>query len=304
MSQAPKFSIIIPTFNREAFISRAIQSVLTQDCQDFEIIVVDDGSTDNTKTIVLSIQDPRIEYVHQQNGGAPKARNMGIDLACGKYIAFLDSDDEFLPLHLSNALPLLEKNRNICTYTQIITNRGNGITFLKPPRALSEFEDISEYLLCDRGFVPTSTLILPTYLAKKVKYDEQMSAGNDVEFAIRLVHSGGKLVMLHLPGAIWYDLGESGRLSSRDNLEERLTWLERMGPIITDRAKSGAFGWSIAKQYANRGQLMKSISLYFKAIRKRCYPPKLALSVLFQILLPPADYRKMANFLIGLGVKL
>ena len=80
----PIFSVIIPTYNRAHVLGQAIRSVLSQTCQDFEIIVVDDGSTDDTKTVVVSFADPRIHYIHQQNKGGGAARNRGISAAAGR----------------------------------------------------------------------------------------------------------------------------------------------------------------------------------------------------------------------------
>lgn len=93
----PEVSVIIPTYNRAHLIGRAIQSVLDQTYQDFEIIVVDDASTDETEEVVKSFADDRINYTrHQKNKGGGASRNTGIKVAKGKFIAFLDSDDEWL----------------------------------------------------------------------------------------------------------------------------------------------------------------------------------------------------------------
>lgn len=94
----PKVSVVIPTYNRAHSISMAIRSVLDQTYQDFEVIIVDDGSIDNTEEIVKSFEDERIEYIrHTKNRGASAARNTGIKVAKGEYIAFQDSDDEWVP---------------------------------------------------------------------------------------------------------------------------------------------------------------------------------------------------------------
>jgi glycosyltransferase involved in cell wall biosynthesis len=100
---SPFFSIIIPTFNRARLISRAIESVLSQDFDDWEMIVVDDGSADTTGDVVRAFSDidPRISYHYSENQGAAAARNLGCSFASGKYFTFLDSDDEYLPKHLS-----------------------------------------------------------------------------------------------------------------------------------------------------------------------------------------------------------
>lgn len=94
---SPRVSVVIPTYNRAQFIASAIESVLTQTFGDFELIVVDDGSTDRTSEIVTSISDPRLVFVRQDNAGRSTARNRALALAKGAYIAFLDSDDLYLP---------------------------------------------------------------------------------------------------------------------------------------------------------------------------------------------------------------
>ena len=303
MSNNPVFSIVIPTYNRGHTLPRAINSVIAQSFTNFELIIVDDGSIDNTEEIVNGINDSRIVFFRQDNKGAPNARNTGIEIAKGYNIAFLDSDDSFYPYHLENALPVLGINSNICTYTQILVDRGNNIFFLKPPRAYDSDEDISEYCLCDRGFVPTSTLIVPSDLAIRVKYDEESRSGNDMDFAIRLIHAGGKLVMLEKPGAIWYDQRVEDRLSSLNNIEERLAWLERNRKLITDKAYYGEQGWRIAKQYSQTGNVWLAIKLYIKALRKCCYKPKLAIVVILQIIMSPHTYRKFADYLARIGVQ-
>jgi glycosyltransferase involved in cell wall biosynthesis len=93
----PYFSIIIPTYNRASIIERAINAVLHQSFEDFEIIVVDDGSTDQTSEIISSIKSPKLTYLYQENKGVCAARNLGASKATGKYLLFYDSDDLLLP---------------------------------------------------------------------------------------------------------------------------------------------------------------------------------------------------------------
>ncbi len=94
----PNVSVIIPTYNRAQWVCRAIQSILNQTCQDFEIIVVDDGSTDDTFELVRNYDNARVKYIQlSNNNGAAAARNMGVENSRGEYIAFLDSDDEAHP---------------------------------------------------------------------------------------------------------------------------------------------------------------------------------------------------------------
>lgn len=97
----PLVSVVIPTFNRAEFIKGAIRSVLDQTLEDFEILVVDDGSSDATEEVVKTFKDPRVRYYRFEHMGFPAyPRNRGIELSKGKYVAFLDSDDTWLPAHL------------------------------------------------------------------------------------------------------------------------------------------------------------------------------------------------------------
>jgi GalNAc5-diNAcBac-PP-undecaprenol beta-1,3-glucosyltransferase len=100
-SPAPFFSVVIPTYNRAGFIAATLCSVIEQQLQSFEIIVVDDGSTDNTAAIVAQVADPRIHYLAKSNGERGAARNYGFAHACGEYVIFLDSDDVLHTTHLS-----------------------------------------------------------------------------------------------------------------------------------------------------------------------------------------------------------
>ena len=103
----PKVSVILPTFNRADTIMRAVKSVQAQSFQDWELIVVDDGSTDNTAALLAGI-DGRIRLIRQENRGFTEARNAGIRAGSGDYFAFIDSDDEFMPHHLELCVAFLE----------------------------------------------------------------------------------------------------------------------------------------------------------------------------------------------------
>jgi len=105
----PTVSIIIPTYNRAYIIKNAIKSVINQTFQYWEILVIDDGSTDDTREVVDSFKDKRIRYHKQDNCGPSAARNLGVSLSCGKWVAYLDSDNELLPRYLETMLEWLEK---------------------------------------------------------------------------------------------------------------------------------------------------------------------------------------------------
>jgi len=111
-SKAVLFSIIVPTYNREAFIGKTIASILAQTHQLFEIIIVDDGSKDQTEAVVKAFHDPRIHYYLKENGERGAARNYGIARAKGDYITFIDSDDVLYPNHFEEALKVIETGKH------------------------------------------------------------------------------------------------------------------------------------------------------------------------------------------------
>jgi glycosyltransferase involved in cell wall biosynthesis len=124
----PNVSIVLPTYNRAATLGRAVESVLTQSYSDFELIIVDDGSSDETKAVVAKYQDKRVRYVFQENGGAGVARNNGVRLARAPYVAFQDSDDEWLPDKLNAQMNILSasRGRKDVLYSDMLQIRGRG----------------------------------------------------------------------------------------------------------------------------------------------------------------------------------
>jgi glycosyltransferase involved in cell wall biosynthesis len=111
----PAVSIVMPVYNRDALIARALDSVLAQTFTDYETIIVDDGSTDRTWEVVdrFASREARVRPFRQPNGGPGAARNVGIENACGGWIAFLDSDDIWTPAKLANAMRLARENRDV-----------------------------------------------------------------------------------------------------------------------------------------------------------------------------------------------
>jgi glycosyltransferase involved in cell wall biosynthesis len=295
----PFFSVIVPVFNRAHVLERALRSVLVQSYQDFEILVVDDGSSDNPRAVLDKMRDSRIRYLRQENQGGGMARNTGINAAKGRFIAPLDSDDVFLPLHLERMRLLLDGTENVAGYARVLVNRGDERMFLKPPRAIGANEDMAEYLLCERGFVPTITLVVEREMAQRVRYHPKLRAAEDTDFAIRLALEGCRFEMTAEPGAVWNDLADPSRSSAFNRADQFGAWLEEMQPQLTARAWHGARGWAYAKLLAHNGQKFRALWLYLNAVLRGCYRPRLAAVVFLQIFLASKNYRALADAGIG-----
>jgi glycosyltransferase involved in cell wall biosynthesis len=294
----PFFSVVIPVYNRAALLGQALHSVLAQTEQDFEIVVVDDGSADNPSRVVEALADPRIIFVRQENRGGGAARNTGIAKARGRFIAFLDSDDRFLPHHLATMRKLLENAPNAAGYARIVVDRGEGRTFLKPPRAIREGENMATYLLCDRGFIPTSTIVVERTMAALIRFHENLAAAEDTDFAIRLTLAGQRFVMAEEPGVHWNDIGDPDRLSAGRKSATMRQWIEDLRPQIPAKAYYGCLGWAYAKHVA-MSDPFSALRLYLAALVRGCYRPSLAVIVFLQIFLSDHAYRKLADTAIA-----
>jgi glycosyltransferase involved in cell wall biosynthesis len=139
-----RISVIVPTYNYGPFILETVQSILGQTLPPDEIIVVDDGSTDGTGEIVKAVKDPRLQYVYQQNAGVSVARNTGLSVATGDYIAFLDADDRWRPWMLDRQVALLESDGDLAFAF------GDFVRFEHPsgillPNQFTFYPEISEF---------------------------------------------------------------------------------------------------------------------------------------------------------------
>lgn len=183
-------SIIIPTYNRETTISRSINSVLTQSYTNFELIIVDDGSTDNTIEIVNSYKDERIKLIRLgKNCGANVARNKGICAAKGEYIAFQDSDDEWVKSKLESQLKyMLDSDKKACYCSLTIIYPDGGKNVLPGKIKNKELYEIGiTDILRKRNIVSTQTLIVAKEVFSNVgMFDESFKRWQDYEFVIRL----------------------------------------------------------------------------------------------------------------------
>jgi glycosyltransferase involved in cell wall biosynthesis len=186
--KSPTVSVIIPTYNREDLICKPIRSVLNQSYQNFEIIVVDDYSTDDTENVVASINDSRIRYIrHQRNSGPAIARNTGIENSTGSYVAFLDSDDEWLPEKLEKQLNLFQKcgSEVGCIYTGLAAvDKFNQVQIVKSPSDRGCLRDRLLYSNCIG--TPSTVMVKRNYLEHVQGFDPNMPSTEDADLWLRL----------------------------------------------------------------------------------------------------------------------
>lgn len=202
-----KVSVVIPAYNHEKFIGPAIDSVLQQSLQNFELVIVDDGSTDNTASVIKSYNDKRIRYFYQENQDAFNTINRGMGLAIGDYISILNSDDIYSPDRLQRLLESREQTGAQCLFTDVIPISDSGEEFTDPDfgwnvwhRKNREFYkksgDLYTAFLKGNFMVTTSNLFMTKAAAEKVGKFCSLRYLHDYDFIFRM--------MLAFPGQVHY----------------------------------------------------------------------------------------------------
>jgi len=189
----PKVSVIVPVYNREKYIEATLESVLAQTFQDFEIIVVDDGSVDNTRSIVGNLQKKnpdRFHYVFQENKGVASARNKGISIAKGKYISFLDSDDIWYPNKMQLQIKVFESSPEVGLVYSSYSLFGDD-NIIVPNALAREFDVLPEgYVLSElllRCFISSSTVMIKKEILLEMDgFNEMLAIGEDYNLWLRV----------------------------------------------------------------------------------------------------------------------
>ncbi len=303
MSQTPKFSIVIPVYNRASEIMSTLESVLKQSVQDFECLIVDDGSddADALKQVIETLNDERFTYIWQENGGGGAARNTGINAAKGKYIAFLDSDDLFLPEKLEKCEKNLSDDPQKALYSLMYCDRGVEKMWIRPDRAIGTDEDMGEYLFVSNQFIQTSTIVINAKAAKNVLFDPDLRKGQDLDFCLRLHQHGVRFDMIGEPLTVWVDQTEAGRTSRTKGYEAPLAWLERSKHLLTPKAEAG-YRATVLFYYMAKHKPFKSLGFLLGGVRVGV-PLKVLARQFLRGFMPGALYRKLVNGFVATAGK-
>lgn len=193
-----KISVVIPAYNHEKFIGPAIDSVLNQSCQDFELIIVDDGSTDGTASVIKDYTDKRIRYFYQENQDAFNTINRGIGLAIGDYISILNSDDIYTHDRLERMLENQKETNAQCLFSDVIPISDSGEEFVDPEFGWNQWHqknrdfyfksgDLYSSFLKGNFMVTTSNLFMTKTAAEKVGKFCSLRYLHDYDFIFRMM---------------------------------------------------------------------------------------------------------------------
>lgn len=255
-------SIVIPTHNRSELLKRSVRSVLKQTYTDFEIIVISDGSTDNTDIVMedLCKTDARIHFIsYKPSRGGNTARNIGIKESAGKYIAFLDDDDEWLPCKLEKQLRIFESNDEIgLIYTGL-----NAIYVdekVKYRIHHSDRGDLSREILKGNMIGSTTTVVMRAEIFKSVgEFDENLFACQDYDLWIRACQIT-KVGVVEEPCANYYNYKVSGQISCNvAKNEEAYKYINaKYAPLFSQLAKKEIDKMKVDQKLAFANMAMRS----------------------------------------------
>lgn len=222
-SPVPKISVVIPLYNKEKSISRTVDSVLSQTFTNFELIIVNDGSTDKSLSVVSEITDSRIQVIDKPNGGVSSARNRGISAARGEWIALLDGDDLWLPEHLENFAKAFALFPSVKVfYSGYTTDKEKNF---KP--FFGEFavvvKDYFSLALAGHGIWSSCVCFHRSLLQKMMMFREDLKKGEDIELWRRFVMSE-RIVFIQRVTALYNLRGENRACLSCVDLRSRYIW--------------------------------------------------------------------------------
>jgi len=233
--KTPLISVIVPLYNKEAWVERCLHSILHQTYQNIEILIINDGSTDKSRDLISSLDDRRIKIFDKLNGGLATARNYGIDKAKGKYIALIDADDEWEERHLEYILKGFEHYENtvlVCSDLMETTDgiKGNGIKRNLPFNYVNCKDTVNYYFIDNyietlkEGYflLSGSSVLIDTAIIKKnnLKFLSNAEPSEDINYWLRL-NQLGKFVFCNYIG-LYYHRVDAESIMNKKSKESKL----------------------------------------------------------------------------------
>lgn len=286
----PRVTVIIPVFNRAERVSKAIHSIASQTFEDWELIVVDDGSSIPVSEELFSdMPDGKFRLVrHEKNLGASAARNTGILAARGAYVSFLDSDDEWHPEKLARQIALVESDSDplsVFCVTQTLV-MGTGRRHIRPHRTIRSGENWGEFLYVEDGFAQTNSFLLSTELARRVLFSPTVRKHGDHLFFLRAGALGGRYRLVEEPLNIWYHDTRPDRISMLPDLRHSRQFLAEAGDLLTEKART-AFQIRYLGPLLFKENPRAALKLFAHGAVRRAVRPLDLLKVAVRCSLPP-----------------
>ena len=277
----PRVSAIIPTYNNPAMLVRAVESVLAQDYRDYELIIIDDGSRPQTREALEPYMD-RIRYIHQENAGPSAARNHGIRESGGEFVAFLDSDDLWLPEKLSTQVAFMDAHPEFgLTYHGLEYFTEEGVVNL--PAGDKPAGDVLARLFKRIFLVPTSVMCRHECFEKAGYFPEDMRLAEDYDFFLRMAVHYQFGCIDRVLGRYRFHESNKSKESPIGQFAEKLTARERTyaDPAAAGRIPERLYNreiasvtFKLAKMYMAKGDAIRAREMIARSIRHRPIEPR------------------------------
>jgi glycosyltransferase involved in cell wall biosynthesis len=303
----PEVSVVIPTRARPELVTRAVGSALAQTVRDIEVIVVVDGPDPATVEALARTGDERLRVVDlAESGGAPNARNVGVQHAASRWVAFLDDDDEWLPDKLEKQLALAAAGPARPIVATRLLVRTPRAEFVLPRRLPEPGEPTSEYLAVRHGlfhgdgFIQTSTIMAPTELLREVPFTPGLRRLQELDWTLRCLQlDGTTLIYAPDPLVIWYADENRSRISFDAPWRQSLEWLEETRPRVTPRAYA-ALAMSVVSSMAATSNDPRIFVHLLRQARRHGRPGLLDYVTFLQVwLIPPGLRRSVRDFALA-----
>lgn len=289
----PAFSVVIPAWRRAELTRRAVLSVLQQTFPDFEVIVVDDASPEPIEPQLNLPADGRVRVIRrEQNGGGSAARNTGFDAARAPVVCLLDSDDLWLPGKLQaehDWIQSADRGHEWMLFSRFWVDTVNGRTLAREAGWTPGME-LAAFLFADRGPMQTSSLTLPTVLARRIRFDERLPRLQDWDFVLRVAAAGTRIEYLPVETAV-YDAPDSDeRISSKLDPDFLRRWIEARKGWMSPRAYWGFMANKVAPELVQTGRRQQAIPLFMQGVKHRVLSPRYAAIELLRLGVPESVF--------------
>jgi len=309
MKEKPLVSVIIPSYNRARVLPRAINSVLNQTYSNFELIIIDDRSTDNTKEILkkYSEKDKRIRYMKNKHKKGPGgARNQGLEVSKGKYIAFLDSDDEWSKDHIKSSVDIIEKT-NIFACASLCRKETDGKFEIQPKKEgikaaikiskdllLMKKESFEERVIDNKFYCcHLNTFVFKKEILRKIgTFNENLPAAQDVEWLFRLTCDFDYYILQKID-YIYYE-GIDNIYNFKDKKNIRKTTLSKKNQIKT---------FKVIKKYIKNSGKFRNTKRSIKTIHQHIYDNNLGVIKIQDNLFKKIYYSIFALYYAGSNIQ-
>lgn len=293
----PRVSVVVPVHDRPHAIPAIVATLQAQRLTDWEAIIVDDGSRVAIEPALAPYRaDARFRLiVLPHNRGVSAARNAGIDAAQGAFVAFLDSDDRWHPDKLARQVDRIAAATDpahcFCiTRTEI--HMPGGWVRVRPDPLPRPDQDFGEFLYADGGFAQISSLMVPTPLARRIRFRESLRQYEDHLFYIELAATGAALVVVPDALTMWTNDDRPDRLSRQDDLDRGERMVAEAGGLLTDRAVL-AFRLRVLGRMRFRRRPLPTLALTLRATRTGALSPRAALMLVARWIVPPALWARL-----------